>query len=37
MTINKTIDGDKMTIGVEGRLDTVSAPELEKEIKENAV
>ena len=36
MTINKTIDGDKMTIGVEGRLDTVSAPELEKEIKENA-
>ena len=34
MTISKTLDGDKLVIALEGRLDTVSSPDLEKEIKE---
>ena len=34
MTISKTLEGDKLVIALEGRLDTVSSPELEKEIKE---
>ena len=33
MTINKKQDGDKLTIAVEGRLDTVTAPQLETELK----
>ncbi len=33
MTINKIADGDKLTIGVEGRLDTMTAPELDAEVK----
>ena len=33
MTIKKQADGSKLTIGLEGRLDTTTAPELEKEIK----
>lgn len=33
MTINKTQNGDKLTIAVEGRLDTVTAPQLEADIK----
>ncbi len=35
MTINKTKDGDKLTIALEGRLDTTTAPQLEEEIKES--
>ena len=33
MTITKTADGDKLTIALEGLLDTVTAPDLEKELK----
>ena len=33
MTINKTQNGDNLTIAVEGRLDTVTAPQLESEIR----
>ena len=32
MTITKAQTGTKLSLGVEGRLDTVTAPELEKEI-----
>ena len=35
MTIEKVKNGKELTIQVEGRLDTVTAPVLEKEIKEN--
>jgi anti-sigma B factor antagonist len=31
MTITKTENGSSLTLSVEGRLDTVTAPELEKE------
>ena len=31
--INKTIENGKATFALEGRLDTVTAPELEKELK----
>ena len=33
MTINKTLNGDALTIALEGRLDTTTAPDLEREIK----
>ena len=33
MTINKTQENDKLTINIEGRLDTTTAPQLEAEIK----
>lgn len=33
MTINKTLDGNVLTIALEGRLDTASAPELENMLK----
>ena len=33
MTINKISDENKLTIEVSGRLDTVTAPELENELK----
>ena len=33
MTINKNLDGNKLEIALEGRLDTVTAPSLEEEIK----
>ncbi|MBQ8967442.1 STAS domain-containing protein [Ruminococcus sp.] len=33
MTINKNKNADKLTISIEGRLDTSTAPDLEKEIK----
>ena len=33
MTIEKKASGSTLTISVEGRLDTVTAPDLEKEIK----
>ena len=32
MTINKTLNGSALTIALEGRLDTTTAPELEKEM-----
>ena len=32
MTITKHTDGDKLTIALEGRLDTSTAPELEAEL-----
>ena len=32
MTINKAKNGNELTICLEGRLDTVTAPELEKEL-----
>ena len=32
MTIEKKMDGKTMTLSVEGRLDTLTAPDLEKEI-----
>lgn len=35
MNINKTINGSTMTLAVEGRLDTVTAPQLEKELKDS--
>ena len=35
MTITKTQNGATLTLALEGRLDTITAPDLEKEIKEN--
>jgi len=35
MTITKTADGTALTLALEGRLDTTTAPQLEKELKEN--
>lgn len=32
MTITKTTEGNALTIALEGRLDTVTTPELEKEL-----
>lgn len=32
MTLSKTIDGEKLTIAIIGRLDTVTAPKLEEEV-----
>ncbi|AUB56114.1 MULTISPECIES: STAS domain-containing protein [Methanobacterium] len=34
MNIEKTREGNKLTIKLDGRLDTNTAPELEKELKE---
>ena len=34
MTIQKTIENSKATVALTGRLDTVTAPELESEIKQ---
>ena len=33
MKINKTINGTQLTVAVEGRIDTTTAPELEAELK----
>ena len=33
MTINKTQENDKLTVTIEGRLDTTTAPQLEAELK----
>lgn len=33
MTINKTKDGSKLTMALEGRLDTTTAPQLENELR----
>ena len=35
MTINKTKNGNALTIALEGRLDTTTAPELEQALKES--
>ena len=35
MTINKTQNGNALTIALEGRLDTTTAPELEQALKES--
>ena len=35
MTINKTANGTALTIALEGRLDTTTAPELEKELNDS--
>ena len=35
MTMNKNQNGNTLTIALEGRLDTTTAPELEKELKDN--
>ena len=35
MNINKVLDGTKLEIEITGRLDTITAPELEAEIKQN--
>ena len=34
LTINKTIEGSKAGFTLEGRLDTVTAPDLEKELRD---
>ena len=33
MTINQNKDGNKLTVALEGRLDTTTAPQLEAEVK----
>lgn len=33
MTINKNLEGNTLTLSVEGRLDTTTAPQLEAEIR----
>ena len=35
MKITKKQDGPRLTIALEGRLDTITAPELEKELKDS--
>ena len=35
LTINKTIENDKAVFVLEGRLDTITAPEFEKELKDS--
>ena len=35
MTINKTLDGTTLTMAIEGRIDTQTAPELEAVIKDS--
>ena len=35
MTINKTMDGKTLNVALEGRLDTVTAPELEASLRED--
>lgn len=32
MTVNKIVEGNKLTVAVEGRLDTTTAPALESEL-----
>lgn len=34
MTIEKILEGKKMTISLEGRLDTMTAPQLESDLKQ---
>lgn len=35
MTIKKTLNGTELTIALEGRLDTATAPDLEKELQDS--
>ena len=35
MTINKTQNGNSLTVAIEGRLDTTTAPQLEAELKDS--
>jgi len=35
MTVTKTSEGTKLVVAIEGRLDTVTAPELEAELKDS--
>ena len=35
MKINKEVNGTKLTLAIDGRLDTITSPELEKEVKES--
>ena len=35
MTINKNYDGSTLNVALEGRLDTTTAPDLERELKES--
>jgi anti-sigma B factor antagonist len=35
MTINKSMENDKLTVNVQGRLDTATAPELEQALQES--
>ena len=35
MTINKTLNGGELTLALGGRLDTMTAPELEAELKKS--
>lgn len=35
MTVNKTVEGTKLTMAISGRVDTTTAPVLEKEIKDS--
>ena len=35
LNIKKNLEADKLTIALEGRLDTVTAPELEAELKDS--
>ena len=37
MTIEKTINGAELTVAVAGRLDTITAPELETSLRESYV
>ena len=34
MKIEKKVDGTKLTVGLQGRLDTLTAPELDKEMQD---
>ena len=36
MTINKKLDGEKMLVEVEGRLDTTTAPSLDAELNQSS-
>ena len=35
MEIKKTLEGEKLTVAISGRLDTTTAPELEETLKES--
>lgn len=35
LNIHKTVNASELTVALEGRLDTITAPELEKELKES--
>lgn len=35
MTIEKTLNGNELTVNLTGRLDTTTAPQLEAELKQN--